>query len=74
MKVFLRTITLTLAVVFMVSVSSCSKKNYSSKSYAKRGSSSSTIDPVTKKSEPVRKTYIVPQKKKKVLGQEKPKI
>ena len=69
MKVFAKIIVAVMVIAFMIPMSSCSKKTYSS-----RRSSSSTIDPVTRKSEPVRKTYMIPAKKKKILGQNKPKI
>lgn len=74
MKVFLKIAVAVLIIAFAAPFSSCSKKNYGSKSYAKRNTSSPTIDPVSRKSEPVRKTYVVPAKRKKILGQNKPKI
>ena len=69
MKVIAKIIVVVMVIAFMAPLSSCSKKTYSSKR-----TSSSTIDPVTRKSEPVRKTYVVPAKKKKILGQNKPRI
>jgi len=69
-KIILAVFLISLAMTF----SSCSKKSYSHNYNKKRGSSSSTIDPVSQKSDPIRKNYIVPDKRKKVLGQEKSKI
>ncbi|MEJ2594939.1 MAG: hypothetical protein P8100_07395 [bacterium] len=71
MKVLYKILAAFLIVAFTVSFSSCSKKGYAHKS---KRHSSSTIDPVTQKNEPVRKKYIVPDKKKKILGTEKSKI
>jgi hypothetical protein len=74
MKVLLRIATFVIIVSLALPFASCSKKGYGGKSYAKRNTSSPTIDPVSRKSEPVRKTYLIPAKKKRILGQNKPKI
>lgn len=71
MKVLYKILAAFLIVAFTASFSSCSKKGYAHKS---KRHSSATIDPVTQKNEPVRKKYIVPDKKKKILGTEKSKI
>jgi uncharacterized lipoprotein YehR (DUF1307 family) len=61
-------------IVFTITLSNCSKSNFSHKYQAKSKGSAASIDPVTKKAAPVRKNYIIPGKKKKILGQENPKI
>jgi len=68
-KTFLFILVFAIAFAF----ASCSKKTFTHTQKAKSRASSSAIDPVTPKSEPVRKNYIVPNKRKKVLGQEIPK-
>jgi uncharacterized lipoprotein YehR (DUF1307 family) len=60
--------------VFAIAFASCSKKTYTHTYKAKSRASSSAIDPITPKNEPVRKNYIVPKKRKKILGLEKPKL
>ena len=71
MKVLYKVLVAVLIVTFAASFSSCSKKSYASKS---KKNSASSIDPVTSKNEPVRKNYIIPGKKKKILGTQKTKI
>ena len=70
MKVLYKVLVAVLIVTFAASFSSCSKKTYGSKSK----NSASSIDPVTTKNEPVRKNYIIPGKKKKILGTQKTRI
>jgi hypothetical protein len=74
MKVSSKIALVVLVIAFAVPFSSCSKKTFGGKNYASRNTASPTIDPVTKKSEPVRKNYVIPGKRKKILGQNKPKI
>jgi len=71
MKILYKILIAVLIVSFTATFSSCSKNSYAHKSKRRN---SSTIDPVTQKQEPVRKHYIVPNKKKKILGSEKSKI
>lgn len=72
MKTLVKIIILVLSISFSLSNSSCSKKshgfNYSSD--PKRGASS--YDPVATKHNPIRKKYIVNNKRKTILGHEKP--
>lgn len=62
-------------LIILVSVTfvDCSNKS-SGYNYRAHRNSSPTIKPVETKHEPVRKNFIVPQKKKKILGQQTPKI
>ena len=61
-------------LITAVLISSCSKSTFSHNYQARSRASASHIDPVTKKTTPVRKNYIIPGKRKRILGQEKPKI
>lgn len=73
MKFFIRLFTIALFVSFSVTAMSCSKDNYRHNYKSKRqGASTSTLAAETKKT-PVRKNFIIPNKKKKILGQQKPK-
>jgi hypothetical protein len=74
MKSFLKIILAVFIIAFGFSLSSCSKNNFSHNYNKKRHSSAPTIDPVAHKSKPLRKTFIVPEKKKPILGQQKSKI
>lgn len=65
---------LVVVIVLSITLSNCSKSNFSHNYRAKSMGSSSSIDPVSKKTTPVRKNYIIAGKKRKVLGQEKPSI
>jgi len=71
MKTFVKIIFLVLTISFSLGNTSCSKKssgfNYSSE--PKRGASS--YDPVATKHQPIRKKYIVNNKRKTILGHEK---
>ena len=73
MKV-LSKIILAVSVISLIGFSSCSKNSYSHNYNKKRGSGSSTINPVAQKKEPVRKNFVIPGKKKKILGEQKSKI
>lgn len=57
-----------------VAISSCAKNNYSHNYRAKSMGTAPTIDPLSKKTTPVRKKYVISSKQKKILGQEKPRI
>lgn len=72
MKVPIKLIILVLTISFSLANTSCSKKNhgFNYKSDPKRGASS--YDPVATKHNPVRKKYIVNNKRKTILGHEKP--
>jgi len=60
-------------MLISASFSACSQNTYGHKRNT-RHVSASHIDPVSRKQEPLRKTFIVPVKRKRVLGLEKPKI
>jgi hypothetical protein len=73
MKVFIRLFTIALFISFSITAMSCAKDNYKHNYKSKRqGASTSSLASETKK-QPVRKNYIIPDKKKKILGQQKPK-
>ncbi len=65
-----------LAIVIVLTAvlfSACSQSTYSHKGSMRRASASH-IDPVSQKKYPLRKNYIVPVKRKPILGLKKPKI
>ena len=70
MKVFIKL----LSIVFLVSISftaiSCAKDNYKHNYKQKRQGSSTSAYAVETKKTPVRKNFIIPNKKKKILGQQ----
>ena len=74
MKAIVKILLAVFIVGSVASLSSCSKNNYSHNYKKRRHSSSPTIDPVAQKSKPLRKTFVVPDKKKPILGQKKVKI
>lgn len=72
MKTFLKAVFVILIASSMVITPSCSKKNQSFNHQARKNASASSYDPVSRKHYPPRKKYIVPGKKKTILGHEKP--
>jgi PBP1b-binding outer membrane lipoprotein LpoB len=74
MKSFPKILLAAVILAFVFILSSCSKNNFSHNYNKKRHQSSSSIDPVAHKSKPLRKTFIIPDKKKPILGQQKAKI
>ncbi len=72
MKALYKILFIVLTVSFALSGASCSKKNhgFSYRNDPKR--SSTSYDPVARKSHPVRKKYVVSGKRKTILGHEKP--
>lgn len=72
MKAIVKIVLLILTISFSLSNISCSKKShgFNYKSDPKRGASS--YDPAATKHEPVRKKYVVSNKRKTILGHEKP--
>lgn len=74
MKALIRLFTIALFISFSITAMSCAKDNYKHNYKSKRqGSSSSTLAAEPKKT-PVRKNFLIPNKKKKILGQQKPKV
>jgi uncharacterized lipoprotein YehR (DUF1307 family) len=65
-KFFIPIIVLVIAFAML----SCSKNTVSHNYNARRNTSS--IDPVSTKTTPVRKKYIIKNKRRKILGQKKP--
>ena len=74
MRILKKLVFFAVVIVLTITLTNCSKNNFSHKYQAKSRGSAASIDPVTKKSAPVRKNYIVPGKRKRILGQEKPRI
>lgn len=74
MGILKKLVFLVVVIVFTITLSNCSKNNFSHNYQAKSKGSAASIDPVTKKGTPVRKNYIISGKKKKILGQQNPKI
>jgi len=74
MKTLFKIIVAVLIISSSVTFTSCSKSTYGSKSYAKSRGSSASIDPISRKTEPVRKKYVINNKRKNILGNETPKI
>ena len=73
MKKIRKPVSVLLIIVAAFSISACSQNAYSSRrSYGH--ASAPHIDPVTPKKYPLRKNYIVPVKRKEILGLKKPKI
>lgn len=72
MKAIIKTLVLILVISFTMVATSCSKKSsaFSHSSNARHNSTS--YDPVQRKSQPVRKKYIVNGKRKAILGHEIP--
>ncbi len=62
-------------VIVMIAAwfSACSQNTYTG-NRKMRHASASHIDPVSPKKYPLRKNYIVPVKRKEILGQKKPKL
>jgi hypothetical protein len=73
MKALIRLFTIVLFISFSFTAMSCAKDNYKHNYKSKRqGSSTSTLS-VEQKKTPVRKNYIIPNKKKRILGQQTPR-
>jgi len=74
MKTFLKIVAAVLIVSSTVTFTSCSKSSYSHQFHAKSRGSSTSIDPLSRKSQPVRKKYIINNKRRRILGNETPSI
>jgi len=74
MKTFLKIVAAVLIISSTVTFTSCSKSTYGHKYHAKSRGSSSTIDPLSRKSQPVRKKYIINNKRRRILGNETPSV
>ncbi|MCF6170413.1 MAG: hypothetical protein L3J66_05470 [Bacteroidales bacterium] len=72
MKTFLKVVVAILIVSSAGIFTSCSKSTYTHKYSTKSRGSASTINPAARKSEPVRKNYVINNKRRKILGNEKP--
>jgi hypothetical protein len=74
MKTFLKIVAAVLIISSTVTFTSCSKSTYGHNYHAKSRGSSSTIDPLSRKSQPVRKKYIINNKRRRILGNETPSV
>ena len=74
MKIFIKLFTIIVFVSFSITAMSCAKDNYKHNYKSKRTAQSTSNLSVQSKKQPVRKNFIIPDKKKKSLGQETPKI
>ncbi len=52
----------------IVSLSSCTKKSYPAQTGKHKSHTVASANPATPKKAPIRKHYIIPKKKKKILG------
>ena len=72
MKALVKIIILVLTISFSLSNTSCSKKNHGYKYSAEPKHGASSYDPAATKHKPVRKKFIINNKRKTILGHEKP--
>jgi uncharacterized lipoprotein YehR (DUF1307 family) len=72
MKALVKITLILLTISFSLSSSSCSKKNHGFKYSSDVKRSGTSYDPVATKHQPIRKKYIVNNKRKTILGHEKP--
>ena len=74
MKELSRLFTIVLFITFSFSAVSCAKDNYTHNYKQKRQGASTSTLAIETKNKPVRKNFVIPDKKKKILGQKKPKV
>ncbi|RLD87465.1 MAG: hypothetical protein DRJ09_10245 [Bacteroidetes bacterium] len=68
MKLLVRMLFVVVIVLAIVSLSSCAKKSYPAYTGKQKNRTVASANPAAPKKEPLRKHYIVPKKKKKILG------
>ncbi len=68
MKLIVRLFFVVVIAVSVISLSSCSKRSYPSHASNKKYHNTVTASAATPKKEPLRKKYIVPNKRRRVLG------
>ena len=68
MKLIVRISFVVIIFLAIVSSSSCSKKSYPANTGRSKRHVVATASPVSPKKEPVRKHYIIPNKRKRILG------
>ncbi len=68
MKFLVRFLFVVVITLSIVSLSSCAKKSYPAYTGKHKSHVAASIDPATPKKQPLRKHYIIPNKKKKILG------
>ncbi len=72
MKPLIKLLIIFLTISFSISSTSCSKKNHGYKYSNGPKYGASSYDPVARKDHPVRKKYIINNKRRNILGHEKP--
>lgn len=73
MKALIRLFAIAFFISFSLTALSCSKDNYRHNYKSKRLSASTSTMAVVTKKKPVKKNFIIPKKKKRILGQQTPK-
>lgn len=68
MKLLVRISFVVIIALAVVSLSSCSKKSYPANTGRSKHHIVANASPVSPKKEPLRKHYIVPKKRKRILG------
>jgi len=68
MKFLMRLSFVVVTAFAIVTLSSCAKKSYPSQTGKYKTHTVASASPATPKKEPLRKHYIIPKKKKKILG------
>jgi len=74
MKVFFKFVIGVFIISTAFILASCTKSNYPHSFHKKSSRSTSSALAVESKNKPPTKNFIIPQKKKKILGQKTPKI
>ena len=68
MKFLVRLSFVVVIAIGIMSLSSCTKKSYPSATGKYKRHTVASADPATPKKEPLRKHYIIPNKRKRILG------
>ena len=69
MKINLKIIGLFTSLIIVFSITSCAKNSYSHKYKGKANYNQARVSPVTKKTTPVSKNFVIKSKNKTILGQ-----
>lgn len=69
MKIYLKILGLFASLIIVFSNTSCAKNSYSHKYKSRANYNQERVSPVSKKTTPVSKNYLVKSKKKAILGQ-----
>ena len=68
MKFLVRLLFVAVVLFSIVSLSACAKKSYPAHTGKHKTRTIASVDPATPKKAPLRKHYIIPKKKKRILG------